>query len=71
MTAKHISMALGTVVSVLLGRIACTECKDAASCYRCGVVCPSLCVVSLKELDATVSPTKTDDPIDMRCGMKD
>ena len=28
---------------LLLGRIACTEWKDAASCYRRGVVCPCIC----------------------------
>jgi len=28
----------------LLGGITCTECKDAACCYRCSVVCLSVCV---------------------------
>ena len=28
----------------LLGRIACIECKYAASCYRCNVVCVCVCV---------------------------
>ena len=30
---------------LLLSRIACTECKDAAYCYRCFVVCVGLSVV--------------------------
>jgi len=28
----------------LLGRIACMECIDVASCYRYGVVCLPMCV---------------------------
>jgi len=32
------------VAVVLLGHRACTVCKDAASCYSCGVVCLSACL---------------------------
>jgi len=27
---------------LLLGRIACMKCKDAADCYRCSVACVSV-----------------------------
>jgi len=43
---------------------ACTKCEDAASCYRCSVVCVS-CL-----LDTTVRVSaKMDDPIEMRFGL--
>ena len=45
---------------LLLGRIACMECKDAACCCRCSVSCVSVCL-----LVTTVSPTKTAEPIEV------
>jgi len=48
----------------LLGRIACTECKDATCCYGCSVVCLCVCL-----LDTTVSPTKKAEPIKMPFGL--
>jgi len=38
--------------------------KDAAYCYRCSVVCQSVCL-----LDTTVSPAKTAEPIEMLFGL--
>jgi len=35
---------LDIVEFALLGCIACTECKDAAYCYRCSMVCMFVCV---------------------------
>jgi len=48
----------------LLGHIAYTECKDAACCYRCSVVCLCVCL-----LVTTVSPTETAEPIEMPFGL--
>jgi len=53
---------------LLLGRIACTECKDAAPFSRCGVVCMSICLCVCL-LDTSDNPTKTDEPIQMRFGL--
>ena len=53
------------LLSLLLGRIACAEGKDAASCYSCSVVC--LSVVCL--LFTSVSTTKTAEPIEMSFGL--
>jgi len=39
----------------------CTPWKDAAYCYRCSVVCVSVCLL--------VTATKTDGPIDVPAGM--
>jgi len=49
-------------IFTLFRRIAKTECKDAACCYRCSVV-------SLSVFNTTVSPTKTAEPIEMQCGL--
>jgi len=47
---------------ILLGRIACTECKDAAAyCYRCSLVCLSVCLSV-----TTVSSAETAGRIEMR-----
>ena len=46
----------------LLGRIAGTDCKDAAYCYRCVVVCVCL-------LDITMSCAETDELIEMSFGV--
>jgi len=51
---------------LLLGRIACTECKDAAYCYHRGMVCLPTCVCLL---DTTLNHTKTDEPIDVSFGL--
>ena len=50
------SVDIGLLCPYLLGRIACTECEDAACCYRCFVVCL---------LDITMSCAKTDEAIEM------
>jgi len=49
---------------LFLGRIACAECKDAAYCYRCSVVCVCVCL-----LDITVSCAETDGPSKMPFGV--
>jgi len=49
---------------LLSGRIACTECKAAASCYRYSVVCMCVCLYACL-LDRSVSPAKTAEPIKM------
>ena len=41
----------------ILGRIARTECEDAAPCECCSVICLSVCL-SVRLLDTTLSPTK-------------
>ena len=48
---------------LLLGRIASTACEDATYCYRCSVVCVSVC-----PLDTTVCPAQTDEPIELPFG---
>ena len=51
-------------MTILLGRIAFTECKDAAYCYRSSVVC-----VFVSPLDTNMNPTKTGDPIKVPYGL--
>jgi len=51
---------------LLLGRIACTECKDVAYCYHRGMVCLPTCVCLL---DTTLNHTKTAEPIDVSFGL--
>ena len=52
-----------------LGRIAYTQCKYAASCYRYRVVCVSVCLAVCLSVCLSVGhsrePSKTDEPIDM------
>jgi len=47
----------------ILGRIACTEFKDVASCCSCSVVFLSVCLLSVCLLVTTVNHTKTVEPI--------
>jgi len=49
---------------LVLGVIASMDCKDAAYCYRCSVVCLCVCL-----LDTTVSLTKTAEAIEMPFGL--
>jgi len=55
-----LAMACSSVWLLVLGVIASMDCKDAAYCCRCSVVCL---------LDTTVSLTKTDEPIEMPFGL--
>ena len=61
--AKH---RLVVTALLLLGRIACAECKDAAYCYRCSVVRVCVCVCLVQP---TVSHTKAAEPIEMSFGL--
>jgi len=51
-----------SIDAVLLGYIACAECRDVAYCYRCSMVCVCMCICLL---DTAVSPSKTVEPIEM------
>jgi len=56
-------MIYALVFYSFLGRIAVLRNVDAAYCYQCSVICPSVC------LSVTiVSPATTADPIEMSFG---
>ena len=52
----------------LLRCIACTECKDAVSCYRYSVDWSVSLCMHVSSVGPTVSPTKTAEPIKMPLG---
>jgi len=68
MNASRVLLSEDIHFTILPGRIAYTGCKNAACCYRCSVVCVCLCL-SVCLLDTTVSPAKTDEPIEMLFGL--
>jgi len=72
MNASRVLLSEDIHFRILPGRIAYTGYKNAACCYRCSVVCVSVSVcvcvsacLSVCLLDTTVSPAKTDEPIEM------
>ena len=78
MNASRVLLSEDIHFTILPGRIAYTGCKNAACCYRCSVVCVSVSVclsvcvclcLSVCLLDTTVSPAKTDEPIEMLFGL--
>ena len=62
--AKQLGLMHAVTEKLLLGRIASTACEDATYCYRCSVVCVSVC-----PLDTTVCPAKMAEPIELPFGV--